>query len=508
MVQTAATGQLGAPARRGRWAGLTAVLIAEAMNLLDATVVQVAGPRIHADLGGSLSDIQWYSAAYTLAFAAALITGGRLGDIAGRKRAFQVGLAGFTLMSAACAVAPSPALLITFRFAQGAAAAAVIPQTMGLIRTMYSGDELGKALSNIGPVMGVTGLAGPVIGGLIVHADLLGSSWRGVFLVNVPIAVAVLAMSRKLPDSHAPRRPRLDLTGTLLVVAGSGLVIYPLIGAGSGRLTARALALIGAGIIVLAGFCVYQRYLARAGREPLVEPSLFASRQFPAALVTSTLYFAVVTGLTLAISLQLQLGLGATALTAGLTLVPLSAASAIGSLASGRYLLRRLGTRRMFAAGLSIQMAGLGAAIAVYHGTAPPAYPWPLLIALGLAGAGGGLFTTPFFTAALHQVSPQETGSAAGLLNAVQQFGGTLGLAILGSVYLLGAGTTAASSLAAIQHALWTAIALLAGTAVAAAVMTSRPRPASGVRQHGGPGQMEQPAGGAGQAPGSARTER
>jgi MFS family permease len=339
---------------------------------------------------------------------------------------------------------------------------------------MYSGDELGQALSNIGPVMGLTGLAGPVVGGLIVHANLLGSSWRGVFLVNVPIGLAVLAISGRLPESHAPRRPRLDLAGTVLVVAGASLLIYPLIGTGPGRLPARKLALIGAGIVVLAGFCVYQRRLARAGREPLVEPSLFTSRQFPAALVTSTLYFAVVTGLTLAISLQLQLGLGATALTAGLTLVPLSAASAIGSLASGRYLLRRLGTRRMFAAGLTIQTAGLAVAIAVYHAAAPPAYPWPLLIAFGLVGAGGGLFTTPFFTAALHQVSPQETGSAAGLLNAVQQLGGTLGLAILGSVYLVGAGTTAASSLAAIQHAVWTAIALIAGTAVAAAVMTSR----------------------------------
>jgi MFS family permease len=169
-----------------------------------------------------------------------------------------------------------------------------------------------------------------------------------------------------------------------------------------------------------------------------------------------------------------------TALTAGLTLAPLAAASAIASLASGRYLLRRLGTRRMFAAGLTIQTAGLAAAIAVYHDAAPPAYPWPLLICFGIAGAGGGLFATPFFTAALHRVSPQETGSAAGLLNAVQQFGGTLGVAVLGSVYLSGAGTTAAGSLAAIQHAVWTAIALLAGTAIAAAVMTGRPRPAPG----------------------------
>jgi len=278
------------------------------------------------------------------------------------------------------------------------------------------------------------------------------------------------------------------------VVAGTGLVIYPLIGTGPGHLPARALAVIGAGVIVLAAFWLYQRRLARAGHWPLVEPSLFVTRQFPAALVTCTLYFAVATGLTLAISLQLQLGLGVTALDAGLTLAPLAAASATTALASGRYLLRRWGTRRMFVTGLTTQTAGLAAAVAVYHDAAPPAYPWPLLICFGIAGAGSGLFTTPFFTAALHRVSPQETGSAAGLLNAVQQFGGTLGVAVLGSVYLAGAGTAAASSLVAIQHVAWTAIALLAGTAIAAAVMTSR-RPAPDRRS-------------ATSVPGSARTER
>jgi MFS family permease len=144
--------------------GPAALLVAEAMNLLDSTIVQVAGPAIHADLGGPVSYIQWFSAAYTLAFALLLITGGRLGDIAGRRRVFRIGVTGFMLASLACALAPSAGMLIGFRVVQGAAAAVVIPQTFGLIRAMFDGDETAKALGGIGPVMGLAAICGPVLG--------------------------------------------------------------------------------------------------------------------------------------------------------------------------------------------------------------------------------------------------------------------------------------------------------------------------------------------------------
>lgn len=465
------------PAYRWRWAALTALLAAEAMNLLDATIVQVAGPRIHANLAGPTSDIQWFSAAYTLPFAALLLTGGRLGDIAGRRRVFRLGVTGFLVMSLACALAPSAGLLIGFRVLQGAAAALIIPQTFGLIRAMFSGHEIPRALGAIGPVTGVTAVCGPVAGGVLTHADLLGSSWRAVFLVNVPIAAAVLVIAPRLVEDRAPQRPRLDPVGTILVIIGTALLVYPLIGTvqpGAAARPAWTWAAMATGLAVLAVFAVHQRRGALAGRPPLVEPSLFATKAFPGALLTSTLFFAALSGPTLVVVLQMQLGLGVGVLAAGLTLLPWSVGSAVSSWTAGAYLMPRYGSRLMFA-GLAVLLTGVLAAIAAYQ-TSPSGYPRLLLPALAVAGLGAGLFTTPFFSTALHLVRPQETGSAAGLLNAVQQFGGTLGVAVLGSIYLGAARPGGhAAALRAVQHAFWIAAALVVATALTATLMT-RPR--------------------------------
>jgi EmrB/QacA subfamily drug resistance transporter len=460
------------PAHRWRWTGLAALLIAEAMNLLDTTIVQVAGPTIRGDLGGSVSDIQWFSAAYTLAFALLLITGGRLGDIVGRRRVFRIGVTVFMLASVACAVAPSAGALIGLRVVQGGAAAVIIPQTFGLIRAMFDGDEMARALGSIGPVMGLAAVCGPLLGGVLTHADLLGSSWRAVFLVNVPLALVVLGLAPRLVEDRAPQRPRLDPVGTLLAMTGTGLIVYPLIEADPEHRSMWSWSAIALGLIVLVGFGAHQRHSAHAGRQPLVELSLFANRVFPAALVTSTLFFAMMNGLMLVVTLQLQLGLGASTLTAGLTLLPWSVALAVSSWVAGAYLVPRYGSWVMFA-GLVVLLLGVLAAIAVYHASDPSAYPRPLLGALAVAGLGVGLFTTPFFTAALHSVSPQETGSAAGLLNAVQQLGGTLGVAVLGSVYLDNASS---GTLHAARSAFWVAAGLLLATG-ASAVFMGRVRP-------------------------------
>jgi len=463
------TVQAVARTHRWRWLGLTALLAAEAMNLLDATIVQVAGPVIHADLSGPASDIQWFSAAYTLAFALLLITGGRLGDIAGRRRVFRIGVTGFLVASLACALAPSAGLLIALRAVQGAAAAVIIPQTIGLIRATFAGNELAKALGSIGPVMGLAAVCGPILGGVLTHADLFGFSWRAVFLVNVPLASGVLAIAPKLTEDRAPRRPRLDPLGTVLAMTGTGLLVYPLVAGASNHRPAWTWAVLALGLAILAGFGLHQRHSARTGRTPLVEPGLFTSRMFPAALVTSTLFFAVMNGLMLVIVLYLQLGLGADARTAGLTLLPWSAGLAVSSWVAGAHLVPRYGSRVMYA-GLALLLAGLLAAIGVCHAADPAAYPRPLLAALAVAGLGIGLFTPSFFTAALQRVRTQETGSAAGLLNAVQQLGGTLGVAVLGSVYFAGAHAGASH---AVQHAFWVAAALLIATALAAAFMTA-----------------------------------
>jgi MFS family permease len=221
---------------------------------------------------------------------------------------------------------------------------------------------------------------------------------------------------------------------------------------------------------VLVAFGLHQRHRARQGRSSLVEPSLFRDRGFPAALASSALFFAVTTGLMLVVVLELQLGLHADVLTAGLTLLPWSCGLAVSSVVAGTFLMPRFGPRVMFA-GLALLVAGVLAAIACYGAEPASAYPWPLLIALGgISGLGIGVFTTPFFTAALHRVRPHETGSAAGLLNAVQQLGGTLGVAVLGSVFL----GSAAPAPAAAQQAFWVAAGLLVAATVSASLILPR----------------------------------
>ncbi|MCP2168505.1 MFS transporter [Goodfellowiella coeruleoviolacea] len=476
---------LAVPVHRGRWIALGTLLAAEAMNVLDATVVQVAAPVVAADLGGAPADIQWFSAAYTLPFALLLITGGRLGDVFGRRRVFVVGVVGFALASLVCALVGGTGALIAARAVQGGAAALVIPQTFGLIKAMFTGPALARALGWNGPVVGLASVCGPVLGAVLTHADLFGLSWRVVFLVNLPLAAAVLATAHLLREDRSATPPRLDLPGTALAVLGTGLVVHPLIQGDSVRFSIGGAAELVAGIAVLVGFGLHQRNRARLGRSPLVEPSLFGDRGFPAALVTSTLFFAVMNGLMLVVVLHVQLGLGAGVLTSGLTLLPWSGGLAVASWLAGTHLVPRHGSRVLFA-GLAALLAGTLAAIAVYHRADPHAYPWPLLGALAVGGAGLGLFTVPFFITALSRVRPAETGSAAGLLNAVQQLGATLGVALLGTTFLHGvAGDPAAeanpgpAALTAAQHACWLAVGLLVATTAAAIAMT---RPARATR--------------------------
>lgn len=223
-----------------RWIGLAALLAAEAMNLLDATIVPVAAPAIRADLGGPSSDVQWYGAAYTLAFAVLLVTGGRLGDLLGRRRLFRAGVVAFALASLGCALAPTTAVLIGARVAAGAAAAAIVPQTIGLIRAMFDGAARARALATIGPVMGLSAVSGPLLGGVLVQAW----SWRAAFLVNLPVAVAVLLAVPCLVQDRAPWRVRLDVVGTLLVALGTGLVVLPLLAPVPGGVAAAGCAVL------------------------------------------------------------------------------------------------------------------------------------------------------------------------------------------------------------------------------------------------------------------------
>ena len=317
--------------------------------------------------------------------------------------------------------------------------------------------------------MGLSAVAGPALGGVLTHADLLGASWRTVFLVNLPLAAAVLAATPWLREDRPPVRPRLEPAGTALAMLGTALLVCPLATSHPGP---AAWATASCGAAVLTVFVAQQRRTARRGKAPLIEPALLRGRSFPAALATSTLFFAVMNGVVITVVLHLELGLHEGPLTAGLTFLPWSTGLAVASWAAGSRLAPRYGDRVMHA-GIATLAGGLAAAALAYRAAAPDAYPTALPFALALAGLGTGLFTPPFFTTALGAVGPQETGSAAGLLNAVQQLGGTFGIALVGGTYL----STTGGPRTAAGHALGAAAVLLAATGAAAGVMTRHTRP-------------------------------
>jgi EmrB/QacA subfamily drug resistance transporter len=426
------------PLHRYRWAALGVVLLVEAMDLLDATITGVASPAILRDLGGSESQIQWIAAAYTLAFAMLMVTGARLGDIFGRKRLFLLGVTGFTFASAACAAATDPGLLIGARAVQGGFAALLIPQGLGLIRLMFPPREVGAAFGLFGPVLGLSSVLGPTLGGFLVDADWFGTGWRMVFLVNLPLGLlAVLGAARLLPANHLTRADgavRLDLPGMLLVALAALLLVFPLV---QGRELGWPLwtyLSMAAALPVLLVFARYQRRLKRGGGSPLVEPSLFGRRAFTGALATGVVFFGAVAGLMLVFTLYLQLGLGWTPLHAGLTMIPLSLGLVAGAVLSGALLGPRYG-RRVLHLGLAVAVLGSFALWATIAYGAEGLSTWQLTPALVLAGFGLGLIMAPFFDIALAGVEEHEVGSASGVLNAVQQLGSSVGVAVLGTAF-------------------------------------------------------------------------
>jgi MFS family permease len=218
-----------AVADRRRWIALAIVMTAAFMDLVDATIVNIAIPSIERDLGATTSAIQWITAGYALAFAAGLITGGRLGDIYGRKRLFLLGTAGFTLASALCGFAASPEMLVASRLLQGAAAAMMVPQVLSIVHATFPAHERGKVFGLFGAIIGLGAVSGPLLGALLTQWNIAGLEWRPIFLINLPVGIAGLLLGRKfISESKAPKALRLDMVGVLLVTLALLMLIYPL----------------------------------------------------------------------------------------------------------------------------------------------------------------------------------------------------------------------------------------------------------------------------------------
>jgi EmrB/QacA subfamily drug resistance transporter len=463
------------PPYRLRWLALTAVLIAEIMDLLDATIVGVAAPSIRADLGGDSTMIQWIAAGYTLAFAVGLITGGRLGDLYGRRRMFLLGLCGFIVTSALCGLATSPEMLIVARVAQGLFGAVLIPQGFGIIKSAFPPRELGTAFGSFGPAMGLSAVGGPILAGALIAWNLGDAGWRTVFLINVPIGLACLALAAKvLPESRDEDGPQPDPVGALLVSAGLVMLVFPLVQGRELGWPAWTFWLLAASVPVLALFGVHQVRRSRSGRSPLVEPALFGSRAFTGGLVVGLFFFGSLVGFSLTVGLHLQLALGFTPLQAGMAQAPWALGMALGAALSGAVLGRRFG-RPVIQVGSVVVALGLGGLLVTLTLAGDAVTGWQLAPSMLVCGFGSGLLVAPFFDIVMAGISLPMVGSASGVLNANQQLGGAAGVAVLGTVYfqLFEAG----DSPGAVQAVLWTTIGLALAAGAVASVLPRHARP-------------------------------
>jgi EmrB/QacA subfamily drug resistance transporter len=415
-----------------RWIALVIMLVGPILGCIDFFIANIGVPSIQVSLNASFSEIELVIAGYGLTYAVCLVTGGRLGDIFGRKRTFIAGMGAFTLTSAMCGWAPTAWTLIMWRLLQGAAAAVMFPQALSFIQVNFNGSAKRIAFSLYGAMIGFGSILGQLLGGFIIHANLFGLGWRPIFLINLPIGlITIIAAAFLLRESRAENAPKLDLGGVAILTLGLGLFSYPFMEGPELGWPLWAWTSVAAAAPVLWIFYRYEKSLSDKHLSPLIDPRLFKDRGFVVGLMVICIYFAGHTSMLLVLSLYLQFSLGLDPMHAGFSLVPFSAAFLTGSAFSGKiqgYLGR--GTLHLgvliLATGISllaIQAAGIPA-----HLTAG------LVGACFLYGIGRGLVTAPLYNTILGNIPARDAGAAAGVASTMPQLANSVGVALIGAI--------------------------------------------------------------------------
>jgi EmrB/QacA subfamily drug resistance transporter len=398
--------------------------VAVFMATLDNLVVTTALPVIREDLHATVESLEWTVNAYTLTFAVLLLTGAALGDRFGRRRMFVVGLAIFTVSSAAAALAPSAGALIAARAAQGVGGAIITPLTLTILSAGVPANRRGAF---IGAWSGIAGLAvalGPVVGGAVVS----GISWHWIFWLNVPIGIVLIPLAlRRLDESYGPAA-KLDLPGVALASAGLTGIVWGLVrGNGQGWASAEIVTSLVAGAIVFALFIAWELRV----KEPMLPMRFFKNRTFALANVASLFMFFGMFGSIFLLSQFFQIIQGYSPLGSGVrilpwTIMPLFVAPVAGALSD------RIGGHRLMGVGLTLQAAGLGTIAAISTPTTPY---WQLVTPFAISGIGMAMFWAPVANVVLSAVRPEEQGQASGANNAIRELGGVFGVAVLASVF-------------------------------------------------------------------------
>ncbi|MFB8399155.1 MULTISPECIES: MFS transporter [Streptomyces] len=423
------------PPDRRRWLALAIVMTAAFMDLVDVTIVNIAIPTLRQNFGASTSAIQWITAGYALAFAAGLITGGRLGDIYGRKRLFLIGISGFTTASLLCGIAADPAMLVASRILQGGMAAMMVPQVLAIIHVTFPPQERGKVFGMFGAIVGLGAVSGPMLGALLTEWNLFGLEWRPIFLINLPVGIAGVILGRKfITESKAPQALRLDLVGVVLATLALVMLIFPLTQGRENGWPVWGFICMIASPFVFAAFIVYEKYKIKKDGSPLVELSLFKVKSFAGGIAVQ-LTFGIATGIFFLVwTLYMQMGLGWSALRAGTTGIPFSIAVSVAAGLSVEKLVPRFG-RKVLQAGALVMAAGLILYIWESEHYGMEIASWQMAAPLILMGIGMGLIVAPLNDTTLSEVPRRDAGSASGLINTTGQMGNALGLALTSVVF-------------------------------------------------------------------------
>ena len=419
-----------APANK--WIALAVILVGPFLGVVDFFIANIGVPSIRTSLGASFSEIELVIAGYGLTYAVCLITGGRLGDIFGRKVTFIVGMAGFTLTSAFCGLAPTAGWLIFWRLVQGCAAAAMFPQALSFIQVNFAGSSKRLAFSLYGAMIGFGSIVGQLLGGFIIHANFFQLGWRPIFLINLPIGIlTIISASFLLNESRAQTTPKLDLGGVGILTVGLALFSYPFMEGQERGWPLWAWISLLASFPVLWGFWLFERRQSAKNRSPLIEPRLFRDKGFVIGLIVTCIYFAGHSSMILVLSLYLQFSLGLNPMYAGFALVPFSFAFLLGSAFSGKlngYLGRR--SLHLGVAVLVIGIVSLASLAAPAPGHLTPAF----ILACFIYGIGRGIVTSPLYNTVLSGIPHEDAGAASGVTSTMPQLANSVGIALIGAV--------------------------------------------------------------------------
>lgn len=416
--------------------GLFTVLLGAALPLIDFFIVNVALPAIDKDLHAGTAVLELVVAGYGLAYAVLLVLGGRLGDTFGRRRLFLAGVVAFGLTSLASGLAPGPWVLVIARVAQGAAAAMMMPQVMGTIYATTTGHRQARAVSMYGATQGLSMVAGQILGGVLVAADLWGSGWRLIFLINVPVAAAGLVLAlRFMPETRSPRPEPVDIPGTVMLTAALTALLLPLTEGQATGWPAWTWALLAASPFLALAFQRVEARADRLGRTPLLPPSLLRLHSLRRGLAVLPPFAIGFGGLMFVLAITLQQGLRMSPVMAGLTLAPFALSVFAASIA-GPWVVTRYGAGRVVTFGCLLEFAGGALLVLTFWLGWPHLNAWELAPAFVVTGFALGLQAPVIFRIVLSDVPHERAGVGAGVMTTTQQAALALGVATIGSVFL------------------------------------------------------------------------